>query len=391
MCSGRLPHLSDWTDAPCTATQKAILLGASNSWFSLKLSALSIPRSVDPVANVVDKNWTMLERCQGAAFVEVVLPFLKGAGAFTSDEIWKAVEKRLAGASDADQSDSLLEPEWNAFTAADPSRNTSDFALRRVEVPSGFDDRISGVVLVERLREVSALTGFTRIESPGDYADGWEIPPARRAWISRRKPEWIPAVEVRGEGIFIEIDRDRLEAWGKTVNPLNSMLREAHHRWRELRGLDPATGYPGIEYVLLHSLAHSLIRQIAIECGYSAASIRERIYSSSGEEGRARMAGILLYTAASDSEGTLGGLVSLGEPKALAFHLREALRSAELCGSDPLCAEHEPTDDGMALHAAACHSCLYVPETSCERGNRYLDRSVLKPTLEHTGNAFFAE
>lgn len=390
-CTGRLPHLADWSETACGSTQKAILLGASNSWFSLKLSALSIPRSSDPLGMVVENNLTALERCKSAESVDAMLPFLKGVGSFTAEQIWKAVEKRRSGTDSAEESSSLLEPEWDAFTTADPSRNTPDFALRRVDVPGGFAEQISAVVLVERLREVSALTGFTRIESPGDYADGWEIPPARRAWISRRKPEWVPAVEVRGEGIFIEVDRGRLASWAGTVGALDAMMHGAHVCWRELRGLPGASGYPGIEYVLLHSLSHALIRQIAIECGYAAASIRERIYSSPGGEGRAEMAGILLYTAASDSEGTLGGLVSLGEPDALSFHIGEALRAAELCGSDPLCAEHEPTEDGMALHAAACHSCLYLPETSCERGNRYLDRSVLVRTLEHAGRAFFGE
>jgi hypothetical protein len=101
------------------------------------------------------------------------------------------------------------------------------------------------------------------------------------------------------------------------------------------------------------------------------------------------MAGILLYTAAPDSEGTLGGLVSLGEPKTLGRHLDQALESMRLCASDPLCAEHHPLRDGLTLHGAACHACLFLPETSCERGNKYLDRSVLVETVESDTLAFF--
>lgn len=156
-----------------------------------------------------------------------------------------------------------------------------------------------------------------------------------------------------------------------------------------MRRLNPDTGYPGLRYVLLHSFAHALIRQLALECGYATASIRERIYCRDpGEDGEA-MAGVLLYTAAPDSEGTLGGLVSLGRPESLGRHLDQALQSLTLCASDPLCAENRPTTQQLALHGAACHACLFAPETSCERGNRYLDRSVLVRTLERRDFAFF--
>ena len=121
---------------------------------------------------------------------------------------------------------------------------------------------------------------------------------------------------------------------------------------------------------LLHSLAHALIRQFAVECGYTTASIRERIYSRPPGNDKEPMAGILLYTAAPDSEGTLGGLVALGEPKSLGRHLDQALDAMRLCASDPLCAEHHPMKDGLTLHGAACHACLFLPETSCERGQQ---------------------
>ena len=146
-----------------------------------------------------------------------------------------------------------------------------------------------------------------------------------------------------------------------------------------------------MRYVLLHSLAHALIRQFAVECGYTTASIRERIYSRPPGGDGEPMAGVLLYTAAPDSEGTLGGLVALGEPKTLGRHLDQALEAMRLCASDPLCAEHHPIKDGLTLHGAACHACLFLPETSCERGNKYLDRSVLVSTVESADLAFFTD
>ena len=94
-------------------------------------------------------------------------------------------------------------------------------------------------------------------------------------------------------------------------------------------------------------------------------------------------------TAAADSEGTLGGLVSLGEPMTLGRHLDHSLEQARLCASDPLCEEHHPWKDGITLHGAACHACLFSPETSCERGNRYLDRTTLVRTLNSDRVSFF--
>lgn len=139
--------------------------------------------------------------------------------------------------------------------------------------------------------------------------------------------------------------------------------------------------------MLLHSFAHALIRQLAIECGYTSASIAERIYSRNPSDGDP-MAGVLIYTSAPDSDGTLGGLCALGEPDKLGRHIRRALEKVALCASDPLCSEH-PVGGGEKLHGASCHSCSFLPETSCERGNKFLDRAALVPTVERTNLSFF--
>jgi hypothetical protein len=137
---------------------------------------------------------------------------------------------------------------------------------------------------------------------------------------------------------------------------------------------------------MLHTFSHLLIRELSLECGYNAASIRERIYANL--EGDAAMAGILLYTAAADSDGTLGGLIELGKPDNLGRLIQQALHRATICSSDPLCSEHKPEQD-RSLHAASCHACAFVAETSCERGNRYLDRALLIPTFDSLDAAFF--
>jgi hypothetical protein len=256
--------------------------------------------------------------------------------------------------------------------------------VRSVKVPKGFEKFVEDVVLVERLRVVRACVGFTRVDSPGDFGDPAQIPKVQRAPLSPGAPTWVPSTEVRGEGVFLRLREDTLSAWleGDEAKKLDDEFRRAHVTFRRVRNIpNPEDQYPGLRYVVLHTLSHTLLRQFAIECGYSAASVEERIYSAGPCEEGGAMAGILLFTAAADSEGTLGGLVALGEPESLRRHLTIGLQRLQLCSSDPLCAEHRPEPDRGVLHGTACHSCLFVSETSCERGNKYLDRAVLATTV----------
>jgi hypothetical protein len=247
---------------------------------------------------------------------------------------------------------------------------------------------IERVVLVHRLREVSSLTGFTRIDAPFD--DEFQTQTVR---LAEKPPKWLPVAVVRGEGIFIQLRETVLDKWIAANLPLDTAFLEAHQNWRLARDKDdPSAYYPGLRYVLLHTLAHALMRQVSLDAGYSMSSIRERLYSAGADGEAPAMAGILLMTSAPDSEGTLGGLVAQGYPTPLKSHLDRAIAAAALCSADPFCAEHPLTEDTLALHGAACHACLFAPETSCERGNRYLDRAVLT-TLQAVRNPaapFFA-
>ena len=270
----------------------------------------------------------------------------------------------------------LRTPEWRVLCAPADAPEQPDFKLRTVGPPPALAGVLEDVVLVERLREVSALRGFTRINAPDELGSGGgKIVPlvARAAALAAvqrgpRRGDLHPLL--RGDGA-------RVGGALPGVRRRRHVLRAATPRVaRAPRASTADEGWPGDRYVLLHSFAHALIRELALECGYTASSIRERIYAiSRGDEGEP-MAGVLLYTAAPDSEGTLGGLVSLGEPDQLGPLLRQALERAQLCSSDPLCSEHDPGTDA-SVHAAACHACQFASETSCERGNRFLDRATL--------------
>lgn len=267
----------------------------------------------------------------------------------------------------------LSREEWAAFTAPAPPA-TRDFALRETtlglgqetaEPWAGLHRRIGRIVLADRLREVRALSGFRRV-SP-DAA----LVPADTA----RRLKWLPAVEVFGEGVLLTLSKDELTAWegGPEVRRRVAGMRADLDRSFQKERLQALTGEElSPRFVLLHTLAHLLIRQLSFESGYTTASLRERVYARPEKD----QYGILVYTAAGDAEGTLGGLVQQGEPPRLAETLLRMTEAAAWCSADPLCAEH--TGQGFGnLNRAACHACALLPETSCETGNTLLDRALV--------------
>ena len=398
-CSGHHPHLR-LVENGCDEQAKTILLGASNSWFPTALSALSIPRATDKLGKLVEEQWAELKDTEDIDEVRLLRKKLQKFQSliplfseFKDEEIWAGiVAKRTGGQQGKIPPEDLKLPEWEVFSNPGSAAENRDFKLKRVAPPKGFESFLEDTVLVERIREVRALIGFTRIESNADFAEATVLKDGRLTKLCRESPNWLPASEVRGEGIFLRIREEVLLAWQDKaeVRQLQQEFLESHKAWRRLRKLEPVDeGFPGIRLVLLHSLAHGLMRQIVLDCGYSAASVRERLYSRQPGEDGGPMAGILLYTAAPDSEGTLGGLVELGDPLTLGRHLQQALESMRLCASDPLCSEHRPDTLGRGIQGACCHACQFASETSCERGNRYLDRSVLVNTFSARGTAFF--
>lgn len=255
-CRGRRPHLRDFEPSGCPDPAETILLGASNSWFAITLSALSIPTHVDRLPQLINDNWVVL---QHATSREIVTAFraignLKAFGDYTDDDVWAGIEAHRKGEVVSPEDSNLKPPEWEVFVAADPAVNTRDFLLRPVPAPKGSETHFDKVVMVERLREVRALTAFTRIESPGDYADPSEIPAKLKAPLSRTAPAWVPVSEVRGEGIFLQFSDTALTAWCRVVRERDAEFRQAHAAWRQARRIpNPASGYPGIRFGLIHS------------------------------------------------------------------------------------------------------------------------------------------
>jgi hypothetical protein len=373
-CRGRHPHLQRFES--CSRPLKLMVLGASNLWFSVTASALHLPQG-QTTADIVAAHWDLLGQLPNAVVMQSIIDgmdVLRGLRGVPIEEVWTVVENlRFSGGPSTDEPESdLLQAEWRLLSRPTTDRADDDFRATPTDTPDGYEHLIDQVVLVSRLREVQALLGFTRLTAP----DRRELEPVNRLSLSRSTPTWVPAFEQRGEGVFLQLHEQKVRDWTRTVadNPRIRALEGAFIRWSANRDRPVDKTFPVARFLLLHTLSHLLIRQVALECGYGSSSIRERLYVGTAVE---PATGILLSTAASDSEGTLGGLVALGEPRHLKRLLDQAFADARRCSSDPLCAEHVPIDPSETLHAAACHACLFASETSCESNNRWLDRAVL--------------
>jgi hypothetical protein len=379
-CRARHPHLGWFDPDGCTAPVRAMILGASNQWFSLLTKALYIPEIGNQLAILIEKHWGQLSTVDSKGTLGWALkamPELAALRDYDVAAVWKEVESRQAEEEVIPEVEiDLTAREYEALV--DPSKargDDRDFTADIVATPPAWTGLIAKVVRLSRLRETKALVGFTRVDAPE-----WGDPnSSKRAPLSKGDPTWVPAATTHGEGIFLTLRADVIAEWEKIAEESQHLtkLREAHGRWRANRDMDAPheKHWPGDRYLMLHTLSHLLVREIALECGYSSASISERIYANEDRN----EAGILLYTAASDSEGTLGGIVRLSEAAQLDRLLRAAFVNARGCSSDPLCAEHVPLQSEDTLHGAACHACLFASETTCERGNRFLDRRLIVP------------
>jgi len=392
-CQGARPWLGKAAKEPCGQPARLLIRTASNAYFSQVVSVLSLPDRGSAVDAAVKELWEDLQIVESAADLGLLKrkPRITDRLApFPDEEVLAAIDRIKNGRVEEKpvkhvELDALLAaPEgFGEDVPIDPdfhARRLPERAWRRSKASSG----IEAVVQLHRLRDVVALIGFTRFEAEVPDIHGEYETDVERAQIAL-EPSWFPAVENRGEGIFIQLRADAVKAWLERADVKKRIdsLVAGHRRWGEARKMDRP--FPGGPYVLLHTLSHLLIQSLAMRCGYPASSIRERVYA---DEPGGRY-GVLLYTGTPDAEGTLGGLVQ--QARRVEEHLAQALRSGTLCSHDPICAQHSPGEslENRWLHGAACHGCALVAETSCEMRNDYLDRALVVPVLGLGGAAFF--
>lgn len=393
ICQGHRPWLGAGMRDTCVLPLRGALRGAGNVYYADVRSAIFLPRNH---SNISQKLLNLLDEPAFSTVIRLLgeetrpthlrRKWAEPLQQYSDAELERAIKVILKG-----QDEVLIDPPGGAepgateeelrraeYGALRVARNDEDLVIRippATEYANDVRSVFSRIALVEKLRETRAFTGFSRVfaedgRNLGQRKDAlWQAPP-------RHRESWLPAYVVFGEGLFLEIEESRLAAWESRpdVQAHIDVLAKRFHDLREARHFRDRVISP--RFVLLHTFAHLLMIRLTFECGYSSAALRERLFVSSSEE--APMAGLLIYTAAGDAEGTMGGLVRMGKPGNLEPVIRRALASAEWCSTDPVCAENR-AQGPLSVNMAACHSCALLPETACEEFNRFLDRNVVVP------------
>lgn len=416
LCKGAMPWHGEDGGRDCGRPLRGSLRAASNLYYALIRSAIYLPRATATVPEKLIQALdtpplsTLINQFRQLDALDRVEPELLRSQQreilqqYTDDEVRDALKiiRQTTAASQVSVEEAHEEDEDDGEGLADETEfRRPEFDVLRHElrtpfleireaVLSQYDTRVapffSRLMLIDKLRETRALYGFNRIfpESDWKLADRkallWKKPPN---W----KQSWLPAYVVHGEGIFLELEESKLAAWEASTGVRARVDRLASNyatvqqarRLRE-RNLTP-------RFMLLHTLAHLIMNQLTFECGYSSAALRERLYLSDGPN---PMAGMLIYTAAGDAEGTMGGLVRMGKAGYFEPALLTALDAAKWCSADPVCMEIGEAGQGPdSCNMAACHSCALVPETACEEFNRFLDRALVVGTHASPELGFF--
>lgn len=397
LCQGRRPWLKGAEPSPCTQMPRTMQRGSSSAWHPITNSALSIPPWGEGLHSLIEKH-----KLFGASEDNIRWFFKQRPALLTNlnasiDDVINlvlAIEEEDAKVADdavpvVNAHGALRREEYVRLVRGNPEKFTSEWQPFVCENPTGDLAPVQSLgirrtMLVKRLREVRALASFMRGSVPAD-SDSDD----RHAKLTLSPDiDWLPAMEVSGEGVFLSLDEERLKTWESipSVIARSDRIRKNHLALLHERAAgDPAkqanlSSPVSPRFVLLHTLAHVLINEWSLDGGYPTSSLRERLYVGND------MAGLLVYTATSDSAGSLGGIVAQGEPGRLAHTLRSALYRANWCSNDPLCMESEASG-ADSVNLAACHACVLLPETSCETNNSFLDRALLigTPTGEEPG------
>jgi hypothetical protein len=410
LCSGSKPWLGTGAKDSCSRPLRASLRSASNVYFAQVRSAIYLPRG----SHQQEKELVaVLEKPPCSTLISVLRSLKIEAsticsqlrskhaallGAYSDELVLHALELIDGGRSDIVQCLEMQtedSPEQSLRRAEfDTLRTDRDEPDLRVKsIPLDLYQKVvsryfSRVVLVDKLRETRALTGFTRVFAESDQpleqlqSMLWRTPPQHGA-------AWLPAYTVYGEGILLELDEALLQRWEHQdiVSQRTDSLVKTYNALRQARHLRERIISP--RFLMIHTLAHLIMNRLTFECGYSSAALRERLYVCDIKG--AQMAALLIYTADGDAEGTLGGLVRMGKPGYLEPVLQRALEGAQWCSADPVCTEmgDRGGQGPESCNLAACHNCALVPETACEEFNKFLDRAMVVGNLNKPNMGFF--
>jgi hypothetical protein len=406
LCRGKMPWIGTGAEEPCTDPLRGSLRNASNLYFADVKTALYLPRKTDRapstlVAILEQPPFSTLISLLSKAGVTVEPATLRSQHsqvlqAFDEEQLIDAIaivsgskravniETRL---SEDDDETAFRRSEFNTLRSP---RSESQLLVREADL-LGYEEKVrrafGRIMLAHKLRETRVFAGFTRIFPTNDQTLQQKRQMLRRHPAAQK--EWLPAYIVFGEGVFFEFDSTRLKEWEERPSVVARFAR-LNARYANVQS---RSGRPVISIlprmVFIHTFAHLVMNRLTFECGYSTAALRERLYVS--KSAGASMGAVLVYTAAGDAEGTLGGLVRMGEHGYIEPVIRRALETAQWCSADPVCMEMgRGSGQGPdSCNLAACHSCALVPETACEQFNRFLDRASVIGELTDPTIGFF--
>lgn len=382
-CSGEHPWFGGERDANCPHPVRALQRGAGNVYWGRLVSAISIPPYSDDPSKVFGNLWPSYEDLPEEDWESQLDLHLKSKKLSAPRALLLEALRNWHG-SGVDDQDDLLSPEYRQFVrGCEEAVREGEFEVLPQRVPEELQSAVAGLGIVQRLREVQALVSFTRINPPtGPFRDATQ----KDARLSGRALDWLPAAELLGEGIFFTLNEKELSTWESSPLVKSRFNDRVTALKRDLREDEVILEMLSPRFLLIHSLAHALMTQLSLSCGYGSSSLRERIYSTVGASD---MAGLLILTSTPDSDGTLGGLAREGRTDRFVDSFLGAIRAQRWCASDPLCITGAAALSSPR-NGAACHACLLVPETSCAHFNMYLDRAFLVGTPEQPEIGFFS-
>lgn len=393
MCPGYMPWFGNKYEKCSHKTEdlRVIQRGGTNVWFAETKSSIYIPSALDTDTNriirkIVDDS-DIFYALEDGCIPNRIIERLAYKYHVDFEELKKYIEEKLKGeVEDTDKDideDSYRKEEYDVLKR-DCGNDDCELYVKNNSIDK-YDSSIrsffKSVSLVYKLRETRAFIGFSRLEPANKTIEEF-----RKHLSSDNDVNWIPAIQVNGEGIMVEFNETAVEKWKNNKEVLkrcekitNNLNTSAFGKKNPIELLNP-------EYVLIHTFAHILIAELSKKCGYGSSSLRERLYVSKSKQ--CKMLGVLIYTSSGDSEGSLGGLVREGQPGKLEDSIITALKNAEWCSSDPICIESNGQGPD-SCNLAACHNCALLPETCCENGNRLLDRGMLVDSSFGNKTGFF--
>ncbi len=380
-CNGKHPHLGKNYNSACDELMRVRLRSSSNVYFPAILSALTIPPWSRKAVQLIETSYETLidfeEYGENAVKKHIenrIYPKAQGLTLTDLLEAYKLVKKLKAKKKMTEAE--IYASEYDVLCKGE--MDDDDYVASSVQVPEQYKQIIDSITVVDKLTVINVLVGFTRINSWNRVLKN----NVQLAPLSKTEKEWLPAVKLLGEGIFFQFNNDAITNWVNRIG--NRYLKMRNELDKSFFNNDRFSA----QYVALHTFAHLLIRQLSIECGYNIATLKEKIYSTFVNSSNPYpMHGVLIYLSTSDSEGSLGGLISIAnDTERLNTILVNMLNKALWCSADPVCCNL--TDQGYhSLNYAACHDCVLLPETSCEFANVLLDRVAIigKPENPNLG------